>query len=68
MYATATAVMEPIGQGWSQVADLCVAFALSSIVGAERQWRGKSAGLRTQAIVGTASALIVLVSKYGFTD
>jgi putative Mg2+ transporter-C (MgtC) family protein len=45
-----------------------VAFALSSIVGAERQWRGKSAGLRTQAIVGTASALIVLVSKYGFTD
>jgi putative Mg2+ transporter-C (MgtC) family protein len=68
MYATATAVMELIGQGWSQVTDLCVAFALSSIVGAERQWRGKSAGLRTQAIVGTASALIVLVSKYGFTD
>jgi putative Mg2+ transporter-C (MgtC) family protein len=68
MDVTAAGVMEPIGQGWSQVVDLCVAFALSSIVGAERQWRGKSAGLRTQAIVGTASALIVLVSKYGFTD
>src|SRR5689334_5494419 len=40
----------------------------SSVVGLERQLRGKSAGLRTQAIVGTASALILLVSKYGFAD
>lgn len=67
MYAIAH-VMEPSGQGLSQVADLCVAFGLSSIVGLERQLRGKSAGLRTQAIVGTAAALVVLISKYGFTD
>ncbi len=59
---------EPFGQAWPQIAELLLAFALSSVVGLERQLRGKSAGLRTQAIVGTASALILLVSKYGFTD
>lgn len=52
MDATAAGVMEPIGQGWSQVVDLCVAFALSSIVGAERQWRGKSAGCSTPITAG----------------
>jgi putative Mg2+ transporter-C (MgtC) family protein len=56
------------GQGWRQVGELLLAFGLSSVIGLERQFRGKSAGLRTQAIVGTASALILLVSKYGFSD
>jgi putative Mg2+ transporter-C (MgtC) family protein len=56
------------GQGWRQIGELLLAFALSSLIGLERQIRQKSAGLRTQAIVGTASALILLVSKYGFTD
>lgn len=56
------------GQTWQQVGELLLAFALSSAIGLERQFRGKSAGLRTQAIVGTASALILLVSKYGFAD
>ena len=56
------------GQGWRQVGELLLAFGLSSVVGLERQIRGKNAGLRTQAIVGTAAALILLVSKYGFAD
>src|ERR1700710_1147975 len=56
------------GQGWRQVGELLLAFGLSSVIGFERQFRGKSAGLRTQTIVGTASALILLVSKYGFAD
>jgi len=56
------------GQGWPQVGDLLLAFALTSVIGLERQFQGKSAGLRTQSIVGTASALIMLVSKYGFGD
>lgn len=56
------------GQGWLQIGELLLAFVLSSAVGLERQLRGKNAGLRTQAIVGTASALILLVSKYGFAD
>jgi putative Mg2+ transporter-C (MgtC) family protein len=56
------------GQGWLQIGELLLAAVLSSTVGLERQLRGKSAGLRTQAIVGTTAALILLVSKYGFSD
>jgi putative Mg2+ transporter-C (MgtC) family protein len=56
------------GQGWRQVGELLLAFGLSSVIGLEREFRGKSAGLRTQAIVGTTAALILLVSKYGFGD
>jgi putative Mg2+ transporter-C (MgtC) family protein len=56
------------GQGWTQVGELLLAFVLSAVVGVEREVRGKPAGLRTQAIVGTASALVLLVGKYGFFD
>lgn len=56
------------GQGWQQMSGLLLAFGLSAVIGLEREVRGKSAGIRTQTIVGTASALIVLVSKYGFSD
>jgi putative Mg2+ transporter-C (MgtC) family protein len=56
------------GQGWLQVGELLLAFALASLIGLERQLRGKSAGLRTQAIVGTTASLLLLVSKYGFSD
>lgn len=63
-----TALRASHGQGWRQIGELALAFGLSSLIGLERQVRGKSAGLRTQAIVGTASALIVLISKYGFAD
>ncbi|RLV48020.1 MgtC/SapB family protein [Nocardioides mangrovicus] len=56
------------GQGVIQAVELVVAFGLSALVGLEREVRGKSAGLRTQTIVGTSSALILLVSKYGFGD
>lgn len=62
------AVAAGSGQGWRQVGELLLAFGLSSAVGAERQLRGKPAGLRTQSIVGTSAALILLVSKYGFAD
>jgi putative Mg2+ transporter-C (MgtC) family protein len=59
---------EPLGQGWVQVGELALAFVLSSLIGLERELRQKSAGLRTHTIVGVGAALIVLVSKYGFTD
>lgn len=54
------------GQGWIQFGELLLAFALSACIGFERQLRGRAAGMRTQALVGTASALFMLVSKYGF--
>src|ERR1700734_396126 len=59
---------EPLGQSWIQLAELALAFVLSALIGLEREMRQKRAGLRTYTIVGFSSALIMLVSKYGFTD
>ena len=59
---------EPIGQSWLQFAELGLALVLSSLIGLEREIRQKSAGLRTYTLVGLASALIILISKYGFTN
>ena len=58
----------PTGQGWTQVAELGIALLLATAIGMEREVRQKSAGLRTHTLVGFASALIMLVSKYGFGD
>jgi putative Mg2+ transporter-C (MgtC) family protein len=55
-------------QGWKQLGELGLAFVLSSLIGLEREWRQKSAGLRTHTLVGVGSALFLIVSKYGFTD
>lgn len=56
------------GQGVRQVGELLLAFTLSSAIGLERELRRRSAGLRTQTLVGTTAALMMLVSKYGFGD
>lgn len=58
----------PSGEGWSQIGDLGLAFGLAALIGLEREVRQRSAGLRTLTIVGFASALFMLVSKYGFAD
>ena len=60
--------MEPAGQGLRQLTELGCAFILSALIGLEREIRQKSAGVRTYTLVGLASALFLLVSKYGFTD
>ncbi len=59
---------EPQGQTWLQFSELALALILSSLIGLEREFRAKSAGLRTHTLVGVAAALIMLVSKYGFGD
>ncbi|KAJ3493694.1 hypothetical protein NLG97_g4573 [Lecanicillium saksenae] len=59
---------EEIGQNWQQFCQLLLAVGLSGLIGTERQLRHKSAGLRTNSLVGLGSALFMLVSKYGFTD
>ncbi len=38
------------------------------LIGLERTKRSKEAGIRTHCIIASASALIMLVSKYGFAD
>jgi putative Mg2+ transporter-C (MgtC) family protein len=65
-------VADPLFGGAAQsgrhLIELFAAFGLTALIGLERTVQGKVAGLRTQTIVGTASALILLVSKYGFND
>jgi putative Mg2+ transporter-C (MgtC) family protein len=56
------------GQGWVQLEELTLAFVLSALVGLEREFRQKSAGLRTYTLVGVSAALFMLISKYGFMD
>ena len=45
--------------GW-----MLLALVLSASIGLERQIRGKSAGIRTQAIVGLTACFMMLISKY----
>ena len=45
---------------------LGLSFVLCALIGLERQFRQKSAGLRTHTLVGTGSAVFTLVSAYGF--
>jgi putative Mg2+ transporter-C (MgtC) family protein len=56
------------GQTWLQLGELALAFVLSSLIGLEREFKLKSAGLRTHTLVGVAAALIMVISKYGFGD
>jgi putative Mg2+ transporter-C (MgtC) family protein len=69
MFSVVTAgINEPLGQGWTQIAQFGIALFLSSAIGIEREIRQKSAGLRTYTVVGLGAALFTLLSKYGFTD
>jgi putative Mg2+ transporter-C (MgtC) family protein len=61
-------IFQTDGEGLKQFAELGAAFFLSAVIGLERELRHKSAGLRTYTVVGTTAALLLLVSKYGFTD
>ncbi len=47
---------------------LLAALACGFFIGLERTKRSKEAGIRTHCIIASASALIMIVSKYGFAD
>jgi putative Mg2+ transporter-C (MgtC) family protein len=47
---------------------LLLAFVLSSLIGLERELHQKTAGLRTHTLVGTGSALFMLVGMEAFGD
>lgn len=51
---------------WDLVLRLAMATLLGGLVGLERERLDRAAGLRTHALVAVASALIMVVSTYGF--
>lgn len=50
------------------LARVVLAGFLSALIGIEREFRAKEAGLRTHFLVGVGSALFMIVSQYGFRD
>ena len=53
---------------WDFVLRLVVAGVLGGIVGWDREYRAKEAGLRTHFLVAIGRALIMIVSQHGFAD
>ncbi|MGW5117846.1 MgtC/SapB family protein [Streptomyces noursei] len=51
---------------WHMAANIAAGLGFGAIIGLERQWRARMAGLRTNALVAGGSALFVLLSQYGF--
>nr|WP_199846908.1 MgtC/SapB family protein [Kitasatospora fiedleri] len=56
------------GQGLRQLTELGLALVLSTLIGLERAFQQKSAGLRTHALVGLGAALFMEVSQHGFNN
>jgi putative Mg2+ transporter-C (MgtC) family protein len=56
------------GQTWAQFGQLFLAAGLSATIGTERELQHKSAGLRTNTLVGIGAALFMLISKFGTLD
>lgn len=48
--------------------DLLIAIILGGIIGLEREWRNKPAGLRTNMIIAGASAIFVSLGRVVMTD
>ncbi|MFI1796638.1 MgtC/SapB family protein [Streptomyces sp. NPDC020379] len=53
---------------WHMAANIAAGLGFGAIIGLERQWRARMAGLRTNALVAAGSALFVLLSQYGFAS
>ena len=61
-------MMENIIEELQHLISVMVAVVLGFTIGYERKLRFKEAGIRTHTIVCAGSALIMVVSKYGFGD
>ena len=60
--------MEYILVEFEYVLRIIIAGICGAVIGYERKSRLKEAGVRTHFIVALASALMMIVSKYGFSD
>ncbi len=52
---------------WNFILRLFIAGLLGGLIGFEREFRAKEAGLRTHFIVALGSALFMIISQYAFT-
>ena len=52
---------------WNFILRLFVAGLLGGLIGLEREFRAKEAGVRTHFIVALGSALFMIISQYAFT-
>ena len=57
-----------IFQNFEFLIKMVLATVMGAIIGFERKSRNKEAGIRTHSIVALASALMMIISKYGFFD
>jgi putative Mg2+ transporter-C (MgtC) family protein len=53
---------------WEWYLRILIAVLCGGLIGDERRNRNKEAGIRTHSIIALSSALIMIVSKYGFAD
>ena len=53
---------------WVMISRLVVAGVLGGLIGLEREFRAKEAGVRTHFIVALGSALFMIISQYAFGD
>lgn len=53
---------------WNFVWRLCAAGLCGTIIGLDREYRVKDAGFRTHFLVALGSALMMIVSQYGFEE
>ncbi len=60
--------MDIIFQNFEFLIKMVLATIMGAIIGFERKSRNKEAGIRTHSIVALASALMMIISKYGFFD
>ncbi|MFG3339366.1 MgtC/SapB family protein [Glycomyces sp. NPDC048151] len=53
---------------WIYLGPLGLALLLGLAVGAEREWQGKPAGMRTHGLIAIGTCLFVLAGRYGFPE
>lgn len=52
--------------GWENAGQITLAAILGGIIGIEREWRGRSAGFRTNILIALGSCLFTILSIDGF--
>ena len=52
--------------GLESMLQVLLAAILGGVIGTEREWRGRDAGLRTNMLIATGSCLFTVISIHGF--